>query len=377
MKKLNESAHMLAAGWAAMIAFSAGACPESSGEGAYEMFQSMSMPTMAMFSGGGGASKSVSVQIVNGDIRVLLNGEPVPADRISLNDGKLIILDDDGNEIEQLHIAVDKPAALGGGIGLSGHVGGTWFATTDDLRLGAPPVPGGVPHVGLYSFATAKVMLGVSMSSPDTALEAHLGLTPGQSTLITGVYEGLPAHKSGISENDIIVKVNGEAPADPDSIRKSLTELEPGDEITFSVLHPGRNKPEDLVVKSVEFDAEVMNSATFRGSGARMDLTGEMSDLPLRIAVERLQNGPAPEANRILRDVLRSYRVVPGRELFVTPTKPPVPTWRAEVERDAGAPRDEAGKGGEIDERLRQIDERIEKLDQLLQKLLEEQQAER
>jgi hypothetical protein len=111
-----------------------------------------------------------------------------------------------------------------------------------------------------------NVMVGVHLDDPDEALLYHLRLEKGQTTMIRGLYEGLPAHQAGIGRFDIIVAVDGQQPADPKSIVELLADKEPGDHVKFTVIHEGRTK--EYSVTLVPYDAARMRSAKLIGSGA-------------------------------------------------------------------------------------------------------------
>ncbi|MHC4993329.1 MAG: PDZ domain-containing protein, partial [Planctomycetota bacterium] len=161
--------------------------------------------------------RKIEVRIDDGEVQVWINGERVPDDQIQRKDGRVIVLDENGEPLE--------------GVSL--------FATDDDFaeiqdRLREWQFKF---NEGDFEFAdnffenSPPVMLGLTMAEPGRALEVHLGLEPGESTMITGVYEGLPAHKAGLREYDLIVGVDGARPATPDAIREVLEELDDGDSI--------------------------------------------------------------------------------------------------------------------------------------------------
>src|SRR5687768_3088811 len=50
--------------------------------------------------------------------------------------------------------------------------------------------------------------LGIDVAAPDAALQAQLGLVPGQGMLVTSVPEESMAAKAGLKAHDIITQVN-------------------------------------------------------------------------------------------------------------------------------------------------------------------------
>jgi hypothetical protein len=117
-------------------------------------------------------------------------------------------------------------------------------------------------------------MLGVFLDEPSEALIRHLQLKRGETTMVNGVFENLPAHKGGLDAYDIIVAVNGNTPAGSQQVHEALQQLNPGDAITFTVIHEGRRK--DVTVNVAAYDAEAMQNATVIGEGASMNVFQRM-----------------------------------------------------------------------------------------------------
>ncbi len=180
----------------------------------------------------------VELKIKDGKITVRVDGEEIPHDRIQQAGGQIIILDEDGNEMRSLGLGPG-----GGDLGLPGVGRG-------HMTSGPPP----------------KVMIGVHLGEPGEALRTHLRLEPGETTMINGLYEGLPAHNAGLQQHDIIVAVDGRRPAGQQDVMEALSELDAGDEITFTVIHKGRTR--EYAVTLDEFDRTRMESSRLIGAGA-------------------------------------------------------------------------------------------------------------
>ena len=128
--------------------------------------------------GPGVQSKSIEVRVENGEISVKVDGEEVSVDRLGE------VLESFGVVLDSDDFDFDFDFDLGFGFG------------PDDMRFAFAP-----------DFEP-KVILGIQMAPPGAALERHLRLEPGTTTMISGLYEGLPAQVAGLEEFDIIVAVD-------------------------------------------------------------------------------------------------------------------------------------------------------------------------
>ncbi|MCH8343866.1 MAG: PDZ domain-containing protein [Planctomycetes bacterium] len=309
-------------------------------------------PPMAAFSD----RQTIEVRIEDGDISVKVDGEEIPADRIIRDkDGRIIILDEDGNEISLDRIIRGDDRSImildddGNDIEVfGGRVGdgdrGPRFRFRRGPRGDAPRGRPGPrfeidgPH--------PKVMLGIHLAEPGKALQRHLGLEPGSTTMISALFEGLPAHDAGLDQFDIITAIDGQTPADPHSIHEALADKEPGETVTLSVIHEGRAG--EVVVTLDAFDADAMRSADLIGGGPGVQIARDF----------RLPTGDIdwrgfvidPDASRLFRRLERPTRERLGE------------AYRLLRER---APR-------HIEERLEQLSDRIDDLMEMLDRLVEE-----
>ncbi len=288
-------------------------------------------PPMAAFSDG----QTIEVRIEDGDISVKVDGEEIPADRIIRGDDeRIIILDEDGNEIE----------VFGGRSGEGEH--GRRLRYRLGLRGDAPRGRRGPrfeidgPH--------PKVMLGIHLAQPGKALQRHLGLEPGSTTMISGLYEGLPAHDAGLDQFDIITAIDGQTPADPHSIHEALADKQPGETVTLSVIHEGRAG--EIVVTLEAFDADAMHSAELIGGGPAIHIDRDFRLPTGDIDWRGFVIDPDAAAGQLFRRLER-------------------PT-RQRLEELHHLLRERAPR--HIDERLEQLNDRIDDLMEMLDKLVEE-----
>jgi hypothetical protein len=186
------------------------------------------------------------VTVEDGEVTVIIDGKSLTANQFRVEDGEVLILDEDGNEVKSFDVM------LGGG-GDDFHI--TWAGQEPFIDI-QTVFPQGAPNV----------LVGVHLDEPDEALLYHLRLEKGQTTMIRGLYKGLPAHKAGLDRYDIVVAVDGRQPADPKSILEVLADKEPGDDVKFTVIHQGRTKEFSVTLEA--FDAARMDpSQLIGGSG--------------------------------------------------------------------------------------------------------------
>ncbi|MCH8823169.1 MAG: PDZ domain-containing protein [Planctomycetes bacterium] len=217
-------------------------------------------------------SKTIEIRDVNGILTVVIDGKEIPTDQIKKEGGKIKILDEDGNELPMFGISIGGGKAGKGmlfnlrnqmGEGNDAHTMMQWF--------------GG-------DFTPPKVMLGVQLSQTSKALEYHLGLDAGTTTMLTQVFEDLGAAEAGLQKYDIIVSINGQTPADPASVRALLADKEPGDEITLSVIHQGKKRKANVQLK--EYDRGRFRTLQFQGFGENLHF-GSQPFFDIKIDLER------------------------------------------------------------------------------------------
>jgi hypothetical protein len=278
----------------------------------------------------GSDGQRIEIRIDNDAISARVNGKEIPQDRIRRQDGRVMILDEDGKEMRSLNVFTDDAAAGDGGF----H----WFF--DEEPAAEAPLP---------------VMLGLTMTEPGPALEKHLGLAPGNTTMVTGFYRGLPADKAGLGEYDIIVAIDGEAQADPASIRKVLREKSAGDTLRLAVIQEGKRR--ELKVTLQAHDAEAMREAEYVGSG---------------LAPRLLERLPGGMRFRMEPHQWRDVLIAPDTDVFRW-----MPHWEEmqdRLEKRLGEVAEDVQAPGSIqehlEERLQALHERMAELEEMLEKLL-------
>ena len=206
--------------------------------------------------GGEGADHVIEVRVENGETTVIVNGEEIAPDRFRTENGNVIVFDEDGNEIQSVKLFM-KAGDPGFILTMPGKEGLRWQFHR--------------PH--------ANVMLGVHLADPGAALRKHLRLEPGEGSMIRGLYEGLPAHRAGLQQYDVIIAVDGEPVDDSGTILAALADAEAGDEVTLSVVQNGRHK--QFTVTLDAFDAAKMGPANLIGGEEGRGLQQILSGLEL------------------------------------------------------------------------------------------------
>jgi hypothetical protein len=328
----------------AMAAFAIAAVPAVAGE---EDERSAIAVVEAIATTGDGdvEGHTVEISIHEGEMQVVLDGEEIEGDRIRKEEGRVIILDEHGEPIRELDlfIAEDDP-----GFFWAERFGPGW-RTLEDFGFAAeaaePP----------------PVMLGISMIEVGPALEKHLGLEPGTAVMIGGLYAGLPAHRAGLEEYDVIVAFEGEHPVSDEVIRDLLRDRSAGDRVTVDVIQRGAERRATVTLDA--WDHEAMEAAEFIGSRPRDEF------VPGGIRVERMFGGP-------WQDRMRNRGIVidPHFRMFVTPDGEGGDPGAADELRDRldRLFRDREMDDEAFDGRIEKLDERIRELEEALERAIRE-----
>lgn len=237
---------------------------------------------------------SISIQRENGQLtRVEYNGKNIPLDRVKERDGKLKILDENGKVVYEMSVDVSTPGTPRSPALL--RVPGD-AAERKTLRLRGvedshPTMKRLVevrPDGAATEVAPPKVMIGIQMAQPDRSIAGHFGFKEGEATMISGVYEGLPASKAGLAPYDLIVAVDGKSPAGQDTIRERIGGKDDGDTVTLTVIQRGQRR--ELTLKLKKYDQETL-------SGAKLNAIE-----PVEVAGMQWRGGDAPQPGTLWWD---------------------------------------------------------------------------
>lgn len=204
-----------------------------------------------------------TVQSENGDsVLVEIDGAAVPDDRIHREKGKLVIFDENGNELQTLHLfnkfnrefmfkMMNRDEMLSRSM---------IFGVADDIE------PSWVERFSTFETESSlpSVMLGIFTEETHPALEKHLGLEVNATVTIIGMKERLPAEQSGLEVHDIILSVDGRQPVSKHVIYDVLMEKTEGETLELSIIQAGEPKSIDVTLEA--FDRDRMSEAKLIGS---------------------------------------------------------------------------------------------------------------
>ncbi|MFG0285482.1 MAG: PDZ domain-containing protein [Phycisphaerales bacterium JB039] len=151
----------------------------------------------------------VTLRASGAALQVYLGDEPYPESRMKGDGDRTILLDKAG-----------KPAAQ---------------MVVEGRRVTLLPISGLVVGQG-------RLLLGVSLTSPDAVLAGHLGLEPQRASVISSVTEGWPADKAGLAVGDVIVSAGDRDSGATEDLRAVIAERKAGDTVTLGVISAGTRK---------------------------------------------------------------------------------------------------------------------------------------
>jgi hypothetical protein len=172
-----------------------------------------------------------SVKIDGDKVTAEVNGEAVPAKRVRQRDGRVEILDEDGEVMKTFNTR---------GIGMTQP----FAAVAPRFRVEA--IPGEAQGMGaaprmFMSQEPPKVMIGITMTDAEDG-----------GAKIESVIDGLPADQAGLKVGDRVVKCNGKDLETVEDWRVMIREANPGDTMNLTVDRDGKNV--DLKVKLAKYD---------------------------------------------------------------------------------------------------------------------------
>ncbi|MDE0889710.1 MAG: PDZ domain-containing protein [Phycisphaerales bacterium] len=170
--------------------------------------------------------KKIEVLVDGKDVRVMVDGKPVPAGQIRDIDGAIVVLGEHGEELERIELA-----------GMGGQDNESATGRRMIVRRDGHPSK------------NSRGMLGVMMAEND------------RGVLIQNVLPETPAAQAGLREGDIIVEINGR-PANVEALSKVVAGTRPGQSIKINGLRDGQHFDREIVLG--RWDPEVMDAGQNR-----------------------------------------------------------------------------------------------------------------
>jgi|GEM_PF-4233484 len=192
------------------------------------------------------------VELTDGVLSAFINNEPVPAERIVREGDEVSLRDARGRELARFTVSfprVDAERAV--------------------VRAPAAPSPrarGGEarePIAWVLGAEPAAPMAVMGVYTADvTAEESQVRGLPAGSVRVLRVQPGWPAEASGIRADDVIVRLNDDAPGGAEGLRAVLRERQPGDEIRLRVLRGDEAK--DVTVRLRKYEMAAFDALAAR-----------------------------------------------------------------------------------------------------------------
>lgn len=96
--------------------------------------------------------------------------------------------------------------------------------------------------------------LGVTIQDVTSELAGEFGLKESTGAIITDIFSGSPAEKSGMKRGDIIIEVEGKAIKNVVSLRNMIAQSKVGSRLKLKVIRDGKTIPFEIAI--VEFPSE-------------------------------------------------------------------------------------------------------------------------
>lgn len=230
-------------------------------------------------------SRTVEVRIENGETNVVVDGRPVPAERIRHVDGGLEVLDGDGRPMQDVLIPIPG-TALPSGARPEGVVGGVRvvpgvpLGDQEQVMVfvgpdGRPQVVGGPGEMRWTAAAPPRPMLGIRMENAETGVK------------VVEVLPHTPAEAAGLRAGDIIL-TSEEGVLTTDRLSEKLRGFEPGQTVRMWVLRDG---------EKLEIEATLAPWRPELG-GEQVEIELDDEDMPeeIRRVIRRFVGGEGGEA---------------------------------------------------------------------------------
>jgi Do/DeqQ family serine protease len=165
-------------------------------------------------------------------------------------------------------------------------------------------VSGGTVHRG---------MLGVTVQGISSDIAGSLGLSEVKGALVSAVSEGSPAEKAGVKRGDVITAIDGQVVKDSNSLRNSVSRLQPGSTVNLTLWRAGQQRQVSVRLAEMPRSAKDDSSAPAeRGTPGALGLALQKGDSGLEVTGVD-PSGPAADAGIRVGDVLEEINGTPVR----------------------------------------------------------------
>lgn len=181
--------------------------------------------------------RKYEIVIIGDQASAKIDGLTLAPDHIRRENNRVVLLDDEGNEIRSFLIPTTPPRTRSG------------------VMILAPEVPGVPAWSQAAPAERPPVMIGIILGSPGEAMQAQLGVSE-HAIVIERVTEGLPAAKAGLERYDIIAGIAGQTIDRPGMLHETLMKSLPGQKLELEIIRHGESKT--VTVELAAFDEKII-----------------------------------------------------------------------------------------------------------------------
>lgn len=125
--------------------------------------------------------------------------------------------------------------------------------------------------------AREEAYIGIGGCTVPEVLSVHLGLAEGSGLLVRSLDPNGAAAQAGITEHDIILKLDEKPVKCQETLRDAIVAHKPGDKVKLELIHAGKNEQREITLGK----REVRNPQVARGVlGANEDLENMLDMMP-------------------------------------------------------------------------------------------------
>ncbi len=202
-----------------------------------------------------------------------------------------------------------------------------------------------------------RVRIGLTTETIPEPLALHLAMNPSSGLMVTAVTEGLAAHKAGLAQYDLVVKLDDQSPVTQESLRERVERCQPGETITLTIVRQGNEQTIDIVAepygeydfiapytynyKPQDYTVLTDTRAKLIADAIVLDVTSHIVQpdaialaIPHFVQPEQIvvQEATRGYAERILASLITDTEVVTHLEAIVTTDDCPIAALRAELQ---------------------------------------------